>query len=135
MKRTILFTLLAVALCAFVGAQTTLPCTDISLTCTSPTSCTLTATCAVVQPPPPPPPPPSGIQIGAIPLTGTVGVLYNAPLSATGGTPLYSWTATGLPPGIQLTTTGVTGGSSLAGTPTTAGSYSVTLGVKDAQGN
>ncbi len=48
----------------------------------------------------------------------TVGVPYAAALSASGGTPPYSWSGVGLPPGLSLTSTGI-----INGTPTTAGIY------------
>jgi hypothetical protein len=59
--------------------------------------------------------------------TTTVGTAVNLQLSATGGTPPYTWSATGLPPGLSI-------GSStgkITGTPTTAGSYTVTATAKD----
>jgi subtilisin family serine protease len=59
--------------------------------------------------------------------TGTVGVAASLQLSATGGTPPYTWTATGLPPGLSVNGSGL-----ISGTPTTAGSYSVTATAKDA---
>ena len=60
---------------------------------------------------------------------GTVGTNYSQQLSATGGTPPYTWTiASGtLPDGLTLSTGGVVGG-----TPTTAGSSSFTVHVADA---
>ena len=111
MKRVLTaIVLLAASLaCAQTGSM---PCTGtITISGTCP-ACSYSSTCstAVTQPPPP-----SGLQIGAIPDTGTVGVLYKAPLSASGGPSPYAWTVTGLPPGIKLTTStiGVLGGSSL----------------------
>ena len=59
---------------------------------------------------------------------GTVGVGYNAPLSATGGTTPYTWTATGLPLGLTVTN------GSISGTPTTPGTYPVSLRVTDSSG-
>ena len=58
----------------------------------------------------------------------TVGVPYSPPsLSATGGTPPYSWTVTSgtLPPGLNLSS------GALSGTPTTANVYTFSLGVAD----
>jgi len=78
-------------------------------------------------------------NVGQTPLTisttslpqATQGSEYSAALSASGGTPPYSWTNTGsLPPGLSLTSTG-----SISGTPTSTGSYSFAIQVSDANGN
>ncbi len=63
--------------------------------------------------------------------TGTVGVQYSAPISATGGTAPYSYTiASGMKPaGTDLSTGGL-----LTGTPTTANTYSFTVKATDAAG-
>jgi hypothetical protein len=59
--------------------------------------------------------------------TGTVGTpISNLTLSATGGTPPYTWSATGLPAGLTISTSGV-----ISGTPTTGGTYSVTATATD----
>jgi 5'-nucleotidase len=50
-------------------------------------------------------------------------------LSASGGTPPYTWTATGLPDGVALS-----GGGVVSGTPTTAGTSSVTVTATDSAG-
>jgi large repetitive protein len=60
---------------------------------------------------------------------GTVGTSYSQQLSATGGTPPYTWsvTAGSLPDGLTLGAGGL-----LSGTPTAPGSFSFTAGVADA---
>jgi hypothetical protein len=59
--------------------------------------------------------------------SATVGIAYQAALSATGGTPPYLWSVTSgqLPAGLSLS------GASISGMPTTAGTSSFTLQVKD----
>jgi uncharacterized protein (TIGR03437 family) len=58
-----------------------------------------------------------GVGITSLP-SGTVNVAYTQTLSATGGSPPYTWSVTGgaLPTGLSLATSGV-----LTGTPTAAG--------------
>lgn len=58
--------------------------------------------------------------------TGTVGTATSLTLTATGGTPPYTWSATGLPPGLSISSGGV-----ISGTPTTAGTYNVTATATD----
>jgi hypothetical protein len=61
----------------------------------------------------------------------TVGTLYNQQLTATGGTPSYTWNlqpGSSLPFGISLTNTGV-----ISGTPSTAGISSFTVIVTDSK--
>jgi len=48
-------------------------------------------------------------------------------MSATGGTPPYTWSASGLPPGLSISSSS----GLISGTPTTAGSYSVTVTARD----
>lgn len=56
------------------------------------------------------------------------GSSYTAPLSATGGTPGYTWSISSgtLPPGLSLSSAGV-----ISGTPTASGSFAFTIAVKD----
>src|SRR5204862_497517 len=67
-----------------------------------------------------------GIRTSSLP-AGTVGTAYSQALSASGGTPPYSWTlASGsLPSGLSLA------GGTISGTPTTAGSSSSSVKVTD----
>ncbi len=60
--------------------------------------------------------------------SATVGVLYSAQLTATGGSPVYDWTisAGALPPGLALSLSGL-----ISGTPTTIGVYNFTAKVTD----
>ena len=62
---------------------------------------------------------------------GNAGVSYSQSLSASGGTPPYTWTvASGsLPSGLSLST-----GGAITGTPAAAGTASFTVQVKDATG-
>ncbi len=59
---------------------------------------------------------------------GTNGSSYSAPLSATGGTPSYTWTISSgnLPAGLNLSSAGV-----ISGTPTATGTSTFTVAVKD----
>src|SRR5262249_47920630 len=59
---------------------------------------------------------------------GQAGTSYSQTLSATGGTPPYSWAVAGgnLPPGLTLSTAGVLGGM-----PSLSGAYNFTVQVTD----
>ena len=62
--------------------------------------------------------------------SGTVGTAISSfTLSATGGTPPYTWTGTGLPPGVSVSSSGT-----VSGTPTTAGTYNATVTATAASG-
>lgn len=63
--------------------------------------------------------------------SGFVGTTYSVGISATGGTPPYSWSSSGsLPPGLSLSASaGV-----ISGTPSTAGVYPFSITVKDSTG-
>ena len=73
--------------------------------------------------------PPLVIGTTSLP-AGTVGVPYSQPLSATGGTPPYTWQLTGgsLPPGLTLASSG-----NVSGTPTAASSFTFQVKVSDSQ--
>ncbi len=61
--------------------------------------------------------------------TGTVGLSYAQPLSATGGTQPYTWSLAGqLPLGLLVNPSGT-----ISGTPSSAGTYAFTLTVVDAR--
>jgi hypothetical protein len=72
----------------------------------------------------------AGVSISGCPAgTGTVGQVYNASLTAAGGTSPYNWSITGgqLPGGLALD--GLHG--QISGTPTTPGTSAFTLHVSD----
>ncbi|HWQ56097.1 MAG TPA: putative Ig domain-containing protein [Bryobacteraceae bacterium] len=74
-----------------------------------------------------------GLTVAALSLPdGSVGTPYSAEVTATGGSPPYSWTfsAGTLPEGLALN--GSTG--LLSGTPRSAGQYSFSIRVRDAAG-
>ena len=61
---------------------------------------------------------------------GKIAAVYQQVVTATGGTPPYSWTLIGsLPPGLSLSADGV-----ISGTPTQTGQFIFTLKVTDALG-
>jgi Zn-dependent metalloprotease len=62
--------------------------------------------------------------------SGTVGTAISSfTLSASGGTPPYTWTGTGLPPGVTVSSSGT-----VSGTPTTAGTSNPTVTATAAAG-
>ena len=62
--------------------------------------------------------------------SGTVGTAISSfTLSATGGTPPYTWTGSGLPPGVSVSSSGT-----VSGTPTTAGTFNATVTATAASG-
>ena len=71
---------------------------------------------------------PLAVTTTALP-AGVVGIAYSSALSASGGTPPYSWSVTpALPPGLVLNPS--TG--NISGTPNTAGTYNLSAQVSDA---
>ncbi|MFD9705302.1 M4 family metallopeptidase [Lentzea sp. NPDC059081] len=60
--------------------------------------------------------------------SSTVGTAVSLPLSASGGTSPYTWSATGLPAGLSVN------GSTISGTPTTSGTSNVTVTAQDSAG-
>ncbi len=71
------------------------------------------------------------VDCDAVPATGVVGTLYNGLLTASGGTPPYSFSilAGGVPPGLNLLPDG-----SIKGTPTTAGTFPFSVQANDSKG-
>ncbi|SDP12430.1 Serine protease, subtilisin family [Lentzea jiangxiensis] len=61
--------------------------------------------------------------------TSTVGTPVSLQLSASGGTPPYTWSVSGLPAGLTANASGA-----ISGTPTTAGTSTVTATVTDSAG-
>lgn len=59
--------------------------------------------------------------------SSTVGTAVSLPLSASGGTAPYSWSATGLPAGLSINS----GNGTISGTPTTAATSNVTVTATD----
>jgi hypothetical protein len=77
-------------------------------------------------------PPPLAITTTSLP-GGTSGKSYNASLSASGGTPAYTWALgsnTTPPPGVALSSSGT-----ISGTPSQSGTYSFTVQAIDQNKN
>jgi hypothetical protein len=77
-------------------------------------------------------PSPSSLQITTSSLpAGQIGSVYQAALSASGGTPPYSWSidSGSLPPELSFSAIG-----SISGIPTTAGNYGLGITVSDSGG-
>jgi putative Ig domain-containing protein len=75
--------------------------------------------------------PPKQLTVTANLPTGLVNSAYTGSITASGGTPPYTYAAPGLPKGLSInTTTGV-----ISGTVTTAGSTTFTAHVKDSAGD
>ncbi len=72
---------------------------------------------------------PSSLTISATLPSGTVNTGYSSAMTATGGTPAYTWSisAGSLPPGLTLAATSGT----ISGTPSTSGTYNFTATVSD----
>ena len=70
------------------------------------------------------------VSCSSVPATGTVGAVYNGLLTASGGTPQYTFTilAGKLPPGLNLAATG-----EITGTPTTDGIYPFSVQATDSK--
>ena len=74
---------------------------------------------------------PLTVSCANVPATGTVGTPYNGLLTASDGTPKYTFTilAGKLPPVLNLAATG-----EITGTPTTAGTYPFSVQATDSKG-
>jgi Putative Ig domain len=80
------------------------------------------------------------ITTAALPV-GNMGAHYMGPLSATGGTPPYTWAVVGsgprrigLPAGLQLGSGAGSGAEAIVGTPSVIGTYPIIVTVRDHAG-
>ena len=72
---------------------------------------------------------PAALTISATLPSGTVNTGYSSTMTASGGTPAYTWSISSgsLPPGLSLAATSGT----ISGTPTASGTYNFTAAVSD----
>ena len=102
--------------------------TNVTVTATSNADPTRHGSAAVVVEPPNGQP--LAITTATLP-NGQMGTAYDTVITATGGTPPYSWSASGnVPPGITLSPSS----GDLTGMPGAAGTFSFTVAVTDASG-
>jgi hypothetical protein len=105
------------------GTPTTAGVSTVAVTVTdqaAPTHATATAslTLTIV-------PPPLSVATSSLP-SGTVSTLYNATVTAAGGTPPYTFGATGLPAGLSMNAAGA-----ISGTPSATGTSTAVITVTD----
>ena len=88
---------------------------------------TKVATVAATPTPTPTPTPPPPLAMATVALTNSsVGAPYDPALTASGGTPPYTFAVTGLPAGLSATSSG-----EVSGTPTQSGTFNLAVTVTD----